>query len=135
MTLVDTNIFIDLLTRNPDWFEASQQALERRMSLGAILIVDVVFAELATGFASETDCSDFLDALGVEHSAMSLRALWRAGRVFRDYRRHGGSKTNVLADFFIGAQAETLGVSLLTRDAGRYRTYFPEVEIIDPGRG
>ncbi|MEF3367385.1 type II toxin-antitoxin system VapC family toxin [Methylocystis sp. 9N] len=130
MTLVDTNIFIDLLTRNPDWFEASQEALERRMSRGAVLIVDAVFAELATGFTSETDCSDFLDALGVEHSAMSRQALWRAGQAFRDYRVRGGAKTNVLADFFIGAQAETLGVVLLTRDVGRYRTYFPEVEIV-----
>lgn len=132
MTLVDTNIFIDLLTRNPDWFEASRLAFERRMALGAILIVDAVFAELSAGFASEADCSDFLDALAVEHSAMSRQALWRAGRAFRDYRRQGGSKTNVLADFFIGAQAETLGVPLLTRDAGRYRSYFPEIAVLAP---
>lgn len=132
MTLVDTNIFIDLLTRNPDWFEASRLALQRRMALGAILIVDAVFAELSAGFASETDCSDFLDALAVEHSAMSRQALWRAGQAFRDYRRQGGSKTNVLADFFIGAQAETLRVPLLTRDAGRYRSYFPKVAVLGP---
>ncbi|CCJ08825.1 type II toxin-antitoxin system VapC family toxin [Methylocystis sp. SC2] len=132
MTLVDTNIFIDLLTHNPDWFDASQQALERRMSLGPILIVDAVFAELATGFTAEADCSDFLGALGVEHSTMSRQALWRAGRAFRDYRMRGGAKTNVLADFFIGAQAETIRVPLLTRDAVRYRTYFPEVELVAP---
>lgn len=130
MTLVDTNIFIDLLTRNADWFEASQQALERRMSLGPILIVDAVFAELATGFTAEADCSDFLGALGAEHSAMSRQALWRAGQAFRDYRIRGGAKTNVLADFFIGAQAETLGAPLLTRDVARY---FPEVSVIAPG--
>ncbi|PWB88559.1 DNA-binding protein [Methylocystis sp. MitZ-2018] len=133
MTLVDTNIFIDLLTRNADWFEASQQALERRMSLGPILIVDAVFAELATGFTAEADCSDFLGTLGAEHSAMSRQALWRAGQAFRDYRIRGGAKTNVLADFFIGAQAETLGAPLLTRDVARYRTYFPEVAIVTPG--
>lgn len=132
MTLVDTNIFIDLLTRNPDWFEASRLAFERRMALGAIVIVDAVFAELAAGFASEADCSDFLGALGVEHSAMSRQALWRAGRAFRDYRRRGGSKTNVLADFFIGAQASVLGAPILTRDLGRYRNYFPEVELVGP---
>ena len=132
MTLVDTNIFIDLLTRNRDWFEASKQALEQRMSLGAILIVDAVFAELATGFASEADCSGFLGAIGVEHSTMSRQALWRAGQALRDYRIRGGAKTNVLADFFIGAQAETLRVPLLTRDAGRYRTYFPEVAVMAP---
>lgn len=132
MTLVDTNIFIDLLTRNPDWFEASQQALEQRMALGAIRIVDAVFAELATGFASEADCSGFLGAIGVEHSAMSRQALWRAGQAFRDYRIRGGVKTNVLADFFIGAQAETLCAPLLTRDVGRYRTYFPDVALLAP---
>lgn len=132
MTLVDTNIFIDLLTRNSDWFEAPYRALERRMSLGSILIVDAVFAELATGFATEADCSDFLDALGVEHSTMSRQALWRAGRAFRDYRMRGGAKTNVLADFFIGAQAETLRIPLLTRDVGRYATYFPMVAVVAP---
>jgi predicted nucleic acid-binding protein len=133
LTLVDTNIFIDLLTHNADWFEASQQALERRMSLGPILIVDAVFAELATGFTAEADCSDFLGALGAEHSTMSRQALWRARQAFRDYRIRGGAKTNVLADFFIGAQAETLRAPLLTRDVARYRTYFPEVAIVTPG--
>jgi predicted nucleic acid-binding protein len=132
LTLVDTNIFIDLLTRNPEWFEATRLAFERRMALGAIVIVDAVFAELAAGFASETDCSDFLDALGVEHSQMSRQALWRAGRAFRDYRMRGGAKTNVLADFFIGAHASVLGAPILTRDLGRYRTYFPEVELVGP---
>lgn len=132
MTLVDTNIFIDLLTRNPDWFEASRLAFERRMALGTILIVDTVFAELAAGFESEADCSDFLDALAVEHSAMSRQALWRAGRAFRDYRRRGGSKTNVLADFFIGAQASVLGAPILTWDARRYRNYFTEAEPVGP---
>jgi predicted nucleic acid-binding protein len=132
LTLVDTNIFIDLLTRNSDWFEASHRALERRMSLGSILIVDAVFAELATGFATEADCSDFLDALGVEHSTTSRQALWRAGRAFRDYRTRGGAKTNVLADFFIGAQAETLRIPLLTWDGGRYATYFPMVAVVAP---
>jgi predicted nucleic acid-binding protein len=132
LTLVDTNIFIDLLTRNSDWFEASHRALERRMSLGSILIVDAVFAELATGFATEAECSDFLDALGVEHSTMSRQALWRAGWAFRDYRTRGGAKTNVLADFFIGAQAETLRIPLLTRDVARYATYFPMVAVVAP---
>ncbi|MGD9542432.1 type II toxin-antitoxin system VapC family toxin [Methylocystis sp.] len=132
MTLVDTNIFIDLLTRNPEWFEASRLAFERRMALGAIVIVDAVFAELAAGFESEADCSDFLGALEVEHSAMSRQALWRAGRAFRDYRMRGGAKTNVLADFFIGAHASVLGAPILTRDLGRYQTYFPEVELVGP---
>jgi hypothetical protein len=80
---------------------------------------------LATGFASEVDCSDFLGALGVEHSAMWRQALWRAGQAVRDYRRQGGSKTNVLADFFIGAQASVLGAPIFARDLGQYRTYFP----------
>lgn len=83
--------------------------------------------------ASSAAMSGCADALGVERAAMSDEALWRAGMAFRDYRRRGGAKTSVHADFFIGAQANAMGVPILTRDAARYRAYFPEVEVIGPG--
>lgn len=133
MTLVDTNVLIDILTRDPLWAKKSGEALQHRAALGPILFVEITFAELAAGFTDVRDCSDFVDAIGLEHSAMSRQSLWRAARAFRDYRLRGGIKTNVLPDFFIGAQASVLGVPLLTRDAARYRTYFPEVELAEPG--
>lgn len=132
LTLVDTNIFIDIAMRNPIWFARSRNAFEQRAALGRTSIVDVVFAEFAAGFENAADCSDFLEALGVEHVAMSRQALWLAGQAFREYRRRGGARSNVLADFFIGGQASVLGVAILTRDAVRYRTYFPRVEVVEP---
>lgn len=96
------------------------------------MIIDVIYAECAASYEGAEQLSRAIDALEVEHSAMSREALWRAGRAFRDYRRRGGAKTNVLPDFFIGAHASVLGIPLLTRDAGRYGTYFPEVELVRP---
>ena len=130
MTLIDTNILIDLVIPDPVWFERSRAALTLCATRGAILIVDAVFAELSAGFKTAEDCAAFTSSLGLEHSAMQQQALWRAGQAFRDYRKRGGAKTGVLPDFFIGAQASVLGITLLTRDEGRYRAYFPEVAIV-----
>jgi predicted nucleic acid-binding protein len=132
LTLVDTNVLIDILSRDLVWYDWSAARFAERQALGRMAIIDVVYAECSVSYDSAENVSRALEALAVERDTMSDAALWRAGRAFRDYRRQGGSKTNVLADFFIGAQAETLGASLLTRDGGRYRTYFPDVEIIGP---
>ncbi|MBI1867843.1 MAG: type II toxin-antitoxin system VapC family toxin [Methylocystis sp.] len=132
MTLADTNVLIDILSRDPVWYSWSASRFAEQMTFGPLVIVDVVFAECAGGFASAEDVAQALSDLSVERLAMSDTALYLAGRVFREYRRRGGPKTNVLADFFIGAQANALGVPILTRDATRYRTYFPQVEIIAP---
>lgn len=132
MILVDTNILVDIVTSDPLWSARSKSALQNHAASGSVLFIDVVYAELAAGFANEEDCSDFVERLGLLHSAMSRHALWRAGRAFRVYRTRGGARTNVLPDFFIGAQAAALGIPLLTRDAGRYATYFPEVALITP---
>jgi predicted nucleic acid-binding protein len=130
LTLVDTNILIDILSHDSAWFTSSLARFSERQSSGRMLIVDVVFAECATTFASAGQASEALEALNVQRSPMSDAALWRAAQAFREYRRRGGTKSNVLPDFFIGAQASVLGIPLLTRDAGRYRTYFPEVELV-----
>lgn len=132
MTLVDTNVLIDILSRDPVWYSWSASRFAERMTLGPLVIVDVVFAECAGGFANAEDVARALSDLSVERIAMSEAALYLAGRAFREYRRRGGSKTGVLADFFIGAEASALSVPILTRDTTRYRTYFPEVEVIGP---
>jgi predicted nucleic acid-binding protein len=112
--------------------ERSRTALARRQALGPIFIVDAVFAETSVPFDAATECERFLARLGVERRPMSPEALWRAGQAFRADRRRGGIKTNVLMDFFVGAQADVDRLALLTRDLDRYRTYFPQVEIIAP---
>lgn len=134
MTLVDTNILLDFVTRDSRWCAASRKAFVACAASGAVVVVDSVFAETSVAFGSAADCARFLDALGVGHEPMAREALWRAGQAFKTYRARGGSKANVLADFFIGAQASVMGAPILTRDPRRYRAYFPDVKIFAPTR-
>ncbi len=132
MTLVDTNILIDVLLRDPRWYAWSSQQLAARSIAGKLIIVDVIFAELSLSFETAAQVETAIEALGVSHVPMSPAALHRAAVTFRTYRRSGGAKTNVLPDFFVGAQAATEKIPLLTRDTRRYRTYFPDIELILP---
>jgi len=132
LTLVDTNILLDFVTRDPLWLKPSQAAFVERAAAGRVLFVDPVFAETSLAFPNARECSRFFDNLGIEHVAMTLDALWRAAQAFKAYRRRGGTRSNVLVDFFVGAQAEVEKLPVLTRDTGRYATYFPRVELIVP---
>lgn len=132
MILIDTNILIDIAFAGSVWSGTSKDLLALCMSRGPAGYVDVVFAELSVGFPDAESVKQFLDELRVERSQMTEHALFLAGRAFAEYRRRGGVRSNVLADFFIGAQACALGAPILTRDEGRYRTYFPDVRLITP---
>jgi predicted nucleic acid-binding protein len=132
VTLVDTNVLLDFVTRDPVWLNSSRAAFVERAAAGRILFIDPVFAETSLAFPNAEECSRFFDNLGIEHCPMSRDALWRAAQAFRAYRRRGGLRSNVLVDFFVGAQAEVEKLPVLTRDAGRYATYFPRVELIVP---
>jgi predicted nucleic acid-binding protein len=132
MTLVDTTVLIDVLTHDPTWLEWSVEQMDRQAAEGPLIINDIVYAELSVGFASEEAVADTLDELAVEFFRTPIPALFLAGKAFRQYRRAGGRRTGVLPDFFIGAHAQVLGLPILTRDARRYRAYFPEVEVIAP---
>ena len=132
MTLVDTNVLVDLAAGDPHWAFWSGQALDMAAIRGPLCINDVVFAELSIGFEHIEDCEAFLADLPVRLLPMPRPALFLAGRVFHAYRRRGGSRTGVLPDFFIGAHAAVASLPLLTRDAARYRTYFPTVDLIAP---
>lgn len=132
MTLVDTNVLVDVLTSQPAWRAWSVEALDRRSAAGGLFVTDVVYAELAPLFST----SDLLDAaladLDVALRRIPEPALFLAGRAFEQYRRKGGPRVSVLADFFIGAHAQVEALPILTRDTRRYRTYFPNVELIAP---
>jgi predicted nucleic acid-binding protein len=91
-----------------------------------------VYAELAGSFESPTQLDERLDDLDLSFKDLTRPALFLAGHVHQRYRRNGGPKGQVLADFFIGAHAFVLGCGILTRDPRRYRTYFPKVELISP---
>ena len=132
MTLVDTNVLLNLVTDNADWAEWSQRQLEAAAVRGRVLINDVVYAELSAGFQRMEEVNEVLAIAQVETAPISREALFLAGKVFQRYRAGGGTRTGVLPDFFIGAHAAVAQLPLLTRDVRRYRTYFPTVRLIAP---
>jgi hypothetical protein len=129
LTLVDSNILIDILGGDPQWCASSIALLADRAKRGPIAINDVIYAELSAGFDNRAELDREIEAIGLTIARPSKEALYLAGQAFRRHRAAGGSRTNVLADFFIGAQASAEGWPIPTRDAERYQTYFPEVRI------
>jgi predicted nucleic acid-binding protein len=132
VTLVDTNVLLDLVTDDPHWADWSIAQLEAASLAGPLVINDVVYAELSVRYDRIEDLDAFLDQAGLEMAPMPQAALFLAGKVFTQYRRAGGSRTGVLPDFFIGAHAAVGRLPLLTRDVGRYRSYFPTLRLIAP---
>ncbi|ABE37685.1 type II toxin-antitoxin system VapC family toxin [Rhodopseudomonas pseudopalustris] len=135
MTLVDTNVLIDLVTADPNWLGWSAARINEAIDRGPLLINDVIYAEISTRFDQEEQLEVVLRTIGIVVAPIPRSALFLAGKAFVQYRRSGGVKTRVLSDFLIGAHAATEHLSLLTRDARHYRTYFPNVDLITPDRG
>lgn len=133
MILVDTNVLLDLVTDDPHWADWSIAQLEAASLRGPLLINDVVYAELAVRYGRIEELEAFVSEAGLEIVPIPRAALFLAGKVFTKYRKSGGSRTGFLPDFFIGAQAAVSQLTLLTRDVGRYRTYFPSLTLITPG--
>ena len=134
MTLVDTNVLLDVLSTDAVWSAWSEQQLASRSTVGPLLINDVVYAEMSARLDSRDELDEALGGLQVQLDRVPLPALFLAGKAFRTYRAGGGVRTGVLPDFFIGAHAQVTGIPLLTRDIGRYRGYFPSVKLIAPER-
>ena len=132
MTLVDTNVLLDLVTADPQWADWSIAALEAASLRGALFINDVVYAELGIRYERIELIEEFVAKAGLEMVGLPRPALFLAGKAFAQYRKAGGTRSGVLPDFFIGAHAAVGRLPLLTRDEGRYRTYFPTVELISP---
>lgn len=132
MTLVDTNVLLDLVTDDPAWADWSLAQLEAASLRGPLSINDVVYAELAVRYDRIEALDGFLEDAGIVMVTISRAALFLAGKVFVRYRKAGGARTGVLPDFFIGAHAAVDRRPLLTRDVGRYRTYFPSLQLIAP---
>ncbi len=132
MTLIDTNVLLDLATDDPVWAAWSVRHLDAAAVKGPLVINDVVYAELSVGFERIEELDDLLNEAGITLEEIPREALFLAGKAFRRYRAAGGSRMGVLPDFFIGAHAAVLGLPLLTRDAKRYRTYFPSVVMVTP---
>jgi len=132
VNLLDSNVLLDVFTKTPIWWEWSLMQLEEAALHGPLLINDVIFAETSVRFDSLDTFDAALAPMGVTIAPMPRKALFLAGKAFARYRAAGGTRAGVLPDFFIGAHAEIEGLPLLTRDADRYRHYFPTVTLIAP---
>jgi predicted nucleic acid-binding protein len=132
MTLVDSNVLLDVVTDGQVWADWSQAQLEQAALAGPLVINDVVYAEISTRFTSVGAVDAMLRDLSVDVAPIPRPALFLAGKAYLQYRASGGVRTGVLADFFIGAQAAVEKLPLLTRDPRRYQSYFPTVTIIAP---
>lgn len=132
MTLIDTNVLLDLVTDDPVWAGWSVAQLEAASLTGPLSINAVVYAELSVRYDRIEALEAFVAEAGLAMVPVPRAALFLAGKVFLRYRRAGGTRTGVLPDFFIGAHAAVAGLPLLTRDAGRYGTYFPGLTLISP---
>jgi predicted nucleic acid-binding protein len=132
MTLVDTNVLLDLLTDDPLWADWSIRQLDAAALKGPLAINDVVYAELSVRFAAIETLDAVLREASVILEQIPRPALFLAGKAFQRYRAAGGRRTGVLPDFFIGAHAAVAGCMLLSRDAQRYRQYFPTIDLVTP---
>jgi predicted nucleic acid-binding protein len=131
-TLVDTNVLLDIATKDPTWADWSLGQLDAAALRGPILVNDIIYAELSVRYERVEDLDAFVDIAGLTQRVMPRTALFLAGKVFQAYRASGGVRTGVLPDFFIGAHAAVEALPLLTRDVQRYRTYFPKLNLIVP---
>jgi predicted nucleic acid-binding protein len=132
VTLVDTNVLLDLVTDDPAWARWSSVQLQMAAITGSIAINDVVYAELSVRYETIEALDDMLTVLDARLEPIPRAGLFLAAKAFMRYRTRGGARTGVLPDFFIGAHAAVQDSTLLTRDAGRYRDYFPTIRLICP---
>ena len=132
MLLVDTNVLVDVLQDDPTWADWSVRQLRAQAQVHELFINPVIYAELSLTFDSVQKLDDVIDGMNLDFHELPRPALFLAGRAFVKYRREGGTRHNVLADFFIGAHAAVAGCGILTRDGRRYRRYFPRVPLIVP---
>ena len=132
MTLVDSNVLLDVFSGGEPWVAWSKQQLERATRRGPVFINDVIYAEISVQFTVFESLDVVLREILIDVVPTPRPALFLAGKAFRQYRTAGGLRTGVLSDFFIGAHATVQNIPIVTRDVRRYRYYFPTVELIAP---
>ncbi len=132
MLLVDTNVLIDVLEDDPQWATWSLTQLRAQSQVHALAINPIIYAELSLAFDRFEELDAVVARLELQMLDLPRPALFLAGKAFIRYRGQGGTRTNVLPDFFIGAHAAVAQIPILTRDAARYRSYFQNVLLISP---
>ncbi len=130
--LVDSNVILDIFTLDERWLTWSADMLAKCAETDRLCINPIIYGEISSRFTKIEALDDVLSETLFERESLPYAAAFLAEKVFLDYRKRGGAKTSTLPDFFIGAHAAVTGWKLLTRDAGRYATYFPTVMLIAP---
>ena len=130
--LVDTIVLVDVLVNDPEWADWSTSQLRAQSQIHRLIINPIIYAELSLTFSSVEALDRVLADMVLPVLEVPKPALFLAGKAFVQYRRRGGQKSNVLADFFIGAHAAVARLPVLTRDAQRYQSYFPSVRLVTP---
>jgi predicted nucleic acid-binding protein len=130
--LVDSNVLLDIFTEDPEWQSWSDAMLADLARSQPLLINPIIYSEVAAHFDTVEELEASLPVNWIRRSDLPWEAAYMAGRCFLLYRRRGGARRSPLPDFYIGAHAAVAGLTLLTRDARRYRTYFPKLKLIAP---
>ena len=130
--LVDSNVLLDILTDDPRWSGWSMDALAAQADREVLAINPIIYAEVSIGFVRIEDLDAAIPVPTFHRLALPWEASFLAGKCFLSYRKRGGARSSPLPDFYIGAHASVSGMKLLTRDAARYRTYFPKLGLIAP---
>lgn len=132
VVLVDSNVLLDVLTEDPDWFEWSADSLARAAESNVLVINPLVYAEVSVRFSRIEHLDEALPESLFRRDPLPWESGFLAGKAFLKYRRGGGQRRSPLPDFYIGAHASLRGMTLLTRDATRYRSYYPRLSLIAP---
>ena len=130
--MVDSNVLLDLMTEDARWYSWSAEGVERAADRFRLVINPVNYAEVSIRYSRIEDLEAALPKAMLDREAIPYQAAFLAGKCFLAYRQRGGTKQSPLSDFFIGAHAAVAGYRLLTRDAARYRSYFPRLSLIAP---
>jgi predicted nucleic acid-binding protein len=130
--LVDSNVILDIVTEDPNWFAWSSTQLTDCANQGNLLINPIIYAEVSIGFAQPDELDAALLPDFFLREPLPWNAAFLAGKAFQKYRQRQGERRSPLPDFYIGAHAVILGIPLLTRDVNRYHTYFPDLQLITP---
>jgi predicted nucleic acid-binding protein len=130
--MVDSNVLLDLMTEDTRWLSWSAEAVEKAADRFRLVINPIIYAEVSVRYSRIEDLEAALPKAMLDREAIPYEAAFLAGKCFLAYRQRGGTKRLPLPDFFIGAHAAVAGYRLLTRDAARYRSYFPRLSLIAP---
>ena len=130
--LVDSSVILDVVTEDPEWVDWSSSMLADLGESSSLVINPIIYGEVSVGFDRIEDLDDALPLMYFRREAIPYEAAFLAGKAFIKYRKAGGARRSPLPDLLIGSHAAVLGYTLLTRDARRYRTYFPRLRVVAP---